>query len=527
MNIIQLQDRLKGLPEEALVKYVEQPMGEVPIYLALGELQRRSEMKKRFQASQADKPSVAEQLVAEAKPMQMGLGAMTGQRMMPGAQGVGAPQPTPEIDPRQMAASGIAANPQSAVGGRAMMKEGGIVGYALGGSVQPEGYGMTPFTLDQYYIPDDIEYEEYDPKLNRMVKKKVSFDAANKDQYTGKPIGSAVNPGVRGDGFIPFGTSAFVGDTYGRNFKRPKLVDESAFETPEYKVKDDITGKSITMPSLSNEEAEKLIKEDLEQEAAGFTSERQKLRDYYANKNKPKPTKPRNENLNNNPGGDGIITPEGNLTMEEIFGDFRKTPEQRRDEYRELQALYGMDPNFFEDARKKNIDMSLIEAGLRIAGGTSANPLENISAGATPALQSFAKEQSKLSGAQRLENLAAMKAYQDSEAVDKALAVDLYKAQQTAAAARGVSLQSARKTAMELAQQDMKDNYGGQQMSVYFRENTGVRQQLLDKLFNYHLNVQLGIEATPVDLFMPYGTKSQAEFNADLDKQFEEILGKK
>ena len=185
-----------------------------------------------------------------------------------------------------------------------------------------------------------------------------------------------------------------------------------------------------------------------------------------------------------------------------------------------------MDPNFFEDARKRNIDMSLIEAGLRIAGGTSANPFENISAGATPALQSFTKEQSKLSGAQRLENLAALKAYQDSVAADKALAVDLYKAQQNAAAARGVSLQSARKTAMELAQQDMKDNYGGQQMSVYFRENKGARQQLLQKLFDYHLNTQLGIKATPVELFMPYGT-NQAEFNADLDKQFEEILGKK
>ena len=36
MNIIQIQDRLKGLPEEALVKYVEQPMGEAPIYLVLG-----------------------------------------------------------------------------------------------------------------------------------------------------------------------------------------------------------------------------------------------------------------------------------------------------------------------------------------------------------------------------------------------------------------------------------------------------------------------------------------------------------
>ena len=52
MNIIQIQDRLKGLPEDALVNYVEQPMGEVPIYLALGELQRRKEMKERFQASQ-------------------------------------------------------------------------------------------------------------------------------------------------------------------------------------------------------------------------------------------------------------------------------------------------------------------------------------------------------------------------------------------------------------------------------------------------------------------------------------------
>ena len=118
--------------------------------------------------------------------------------------------------------------------------------------------------------------------------------------------------------------------------------------------------------------------------------------------------------------------------MEEIFGDFRKTPEQRRDEYRELQALYGMDPDYFKDARKQSIDLGLIEAGLRIAGGTSANPLENISAGATPALQAFAKEQSRLSGAQRLENLAAMKSYQDSVASDKALSVEMYKAKQAA-----------------------------------------------------------------------------------------------
>ncbi len=107
MNIIQIQDRLKGLPDEALVNYVEQPMGEVPIYLALGELQRRKEMRERFRADQMPPPSVAEQLVAETKPKPIGIAAMAPQRMMPGSEGVGAPQPAPQMDPRQMAASGI------------------------------------------------------------------------------------------------------------------------------------------------------------------------------------------------------------------------------------------------------------------------------------------------------------------------------------------------------------------------------------------------------------------------------------
>ena len=151
MNIIQIQDRLKGLPEEALVNYVEQPMGEVPIYLALGELQRRKEMKERFQASQPEKPSVAEQLVAEAKPMQMGLGAMAPQRMMPGSEGVGAPQPAPEIDPRQMAASGIAANPVKNVGQYA---KGGIVGYQTGGNIG--NIDMSDFKYKSGYLGDAL-----------------------------------------------------------------------------------------------------------------------------------------------------------------------------------------------------------------------------------------------------------------------------------------------------------------------------------------------------------------------------------
>ena len=134
MNIIQLQDRLKGLPEEALVNYVKNPMGEVPIYLALGEMQRRNDMKARYEASQAEKSTVAEKLVGEAEK-RTGIAKMVPERMMPGGQGVGTPPPTPQIDSRQLAASGIAANPVNNVGRYA---EGGIVpgfvpGFKVGG----------------------------------------------------------------------------------------------------------------------------------------------------------------------------------------------------------------------------------------------------------------------------------------------------------------------------------------------------------------------------------------------------------
>ena len=134
MNIIQLQDRLKGLPEEALVNYVKNPMGEVPIYLALGEMQRRNDMKARYEAIKPEESSIAEKLVGEAEK-RTGIAKMVPQRMMPGGQGVGAPQPTPEIDSRQLAASGIAANPVNNVGRYA---EGGIVpgfvpGFKVGG----------------------------------------------------------------------------------------------------------------------------------------------------------------------------------------------------------------------------------------------------------------------------------------------------------------------------------------------------------------------------------------------------------
>ena len=330
MNIIQLQDRLKGLPEQALVKYVEQPMGEVPIYLALGELQRRSEMKKRFQATQADKPSVAEQLVAEVKPMQMGLGAMAPQQMMPEGQGVGAPQPAPEIDPRQMAASGIAANPQSAVGGTAMMKEGGIVGYQPGGLIDPNKFAPNPF-----------------------------------DKFADISLGQNTN-----------------------------IINEDPINLN-------------TSSSMTDAQLEALIgKENL---AVGnmyspFPYDMRKITGmkYF----------PKSENLKD-------------------FMTDRKS----------INEELGIDNKYFDKQRDQAVNMGLIEAGLRIAGGTSANPLENISAGAIPALSQYNKQIATADAGTRQELINARDAFITKQAATAKIQADLL-SDQLAANAVGSQTQS-------------------------------------------------------------------------------------
>ena len=330
MNIIQLQDRLKGLPEQALVKYVEQPMGEVPIYLALGELQRRSEMKKRFQATQADKPSVAEQLVAEAKPMQMGLGAMAPQQMMPEGQGVGAPQPTPEIDPRQLAASGIAANPQSAVGGTAMMKEGGIVGYQPGGLIDPNKFAPNPF--DKFA---DISLGQ-----NTNIINKDPIDLDTSSSMTDAQLEALIGK-----------ETLAVGNMY------------SPFPYDMRK----ITGMK-----------------------------------YF----------PKSENLKD-------------------FMTDRKS----------INEELGIDNKYFDKQRDQAANMGLIEAGLRIAGGTSANPLENISAGAIPALSQYNKQIATADAGTRQELINARDAFITKQAATAKIQADLL-SDQLAANAVGSQTQS-------------------------------------------------------------------------------------
>lgn len=114
MNLLKLQDQLKGMPDAYLTKMVQQPDGNIPQFLVLGELQRRKDM--REGAAQAPESSVAEDMVQE------GLGALQPQA---------APEEAPMEGPEQID-QGIAAIPTQMQEAPAMAG-GGIVAFADGG----------------------------------------------------------------------------------------------------------------------------------------------------------------------------------------------------------------------------------------------------------------------------------------------------------------------------------------------------------------------------------------------------------
>jgi len=189
MNIIQIQDRLKNLPKEVLIGYIQNPTGEVPTYLALGELERQKVMGEKYAAQQAEKPPIVEQIVSESmteimpRPMDMvgGLGRSNRQEALrretapPMAQGIATPM-APPMAPQE---AGIAANPAPNVGQN--YNAGGIISYAVGGDV----YRNTPGSYTAYENELLKDYREDD---NNFLKdfdfeKALSDTSVNRADY--------------------------------------------------------------------------------------------------------------------------------------------------------------------------------------------------------------------------------------------------------------------------------------------------------------------------------------------------------
>lgn len=123
MNIAQLSEQLKDVPQNRLVDYAKNPNSVVPQFLALAEIQRRQHLQATPQPPAA---TVAEDVLAQAQPQMP-------QQMPPQM----APQPNPQEMAQQLPENqpGVAQLPSGMPQG---MAAGGIVAFARGG--EADGY---------------------------------------------------------------------------------------------------------------------------------------------------------------------------------------------------------------------------------------------------------------------------------------------------------------------------------------------------------------------------------------------------
>jgi hypothetical protein len=138
-NILEQEDVIKGLPDDYLYAEAEQPSGQLPPFLVVSEIQRRTDMRERYEATQ-DQPqsTITQQIVAE------GLGGMSPMDMA--SQTMGSPIPAdPTSQVPVVAATGAPPPPTGGVaigdsglagmGGQPqMVASGGVVGMANGGA---------------------------------------------------------------------------------------------------------------------------------------------------------------------------------------------------------------------------------------------------------------------------------------------------------------------------------------------------------------------------------------------------------
>lgn len=78
MNLLQIQDALKGLPDEELRQEMMQPTGMVPQYLIMTEMQRRKTMREEYNAQPQPRTTVADDMRQE-----MGLGGLQQSQVQP------------------------------------------------------------------------------------------------------------------------------------------------------------------------------------------------------------------------------------------------------------------------------------------------------------------------------------------------------------------------------------------------------------------------------------------------------------
>ena len=117
MNILEQEDLIKGLPDQALFQQADNPTGDIPQFLVISEIQRRTDMRKRFEAAEPQPQTTAAQRIVSE-----GLGAaMAPQNSLP--------PPAMPAPPSNSVSQMDGSSPLMAQG----MAAGGILSFKKGG----------------------------------------------------------------------------------------------------------------------------------------------------------------------------------------------------------------------------------------------------------------------------------------------------------------------------------------------------------------------------------------------------------
>jgi hypothetical protein len=157
MNLIEIAEDLKNVPDQYLMQEVQQPTGNYPAYLVVSELSRRKRMREKV-AKEMPTQTVAEELATPPQPQmpqgmpQMGTmmpqGAPQGLMAMPQAQTELAAQDAMGTTPPEMMTP-----QQMAGGGMVSFRQGGDVIHAANGLPMEQFEYFPRSSLDPYVAP--------------------------------------------------------------------------------------------------------------------------------------------------------------------------------------------------------------------------------------------------------------------------------------------------------------------------------------------------------------------------------------
>ena len=311
MNILQLEDTIKGLPDEALMQEAQQPSGQVPQFLVISEVQRRSDMRKRHQQQQQEQP----QGTVAAQVLQEGIASMA--------------PPSPGM--------------QQAMGGppTQMMYGGGVV--------RMQNMGQVPFYPDLASRGFGPSVGEMQQKINMLLESGVSTEdiisIIGEDDY--KRAGFRM-PTTQAAGLDLSGMNVPVGEDLVADLdqlsRTSRLMDDIATE-PDVIPSADFVGSAAQISEQPGNRYSPEFTDVLDEIRMGRTpSEKEfpypSLGDLYATVDPPRQEA-------KVPG-----VREGRVTVEEIFDEIARGPE-RQNPYSEVGSQEELLAKITGDAGKR------------------------------------------------------------------------------------------------------------------------------------------------------------------------------